>query len=84
MQLRSLVAVAVVKASSCSSDATPSRGTSICCRYSPKKRKKARRQAGKKEGRKEGKKEGRKKFMGRSHCGSSIYKNKQKNLCIIE
>ena len=49
-QLRSHVAVAeaVAVASSYSSDATPGLGTSICCRYSPKKQKE------KKEGRKEG------------------------------
>ena len=39
-RLGSCVAVAVVKASSCSSDSTPSLGTSICCRYGPKKQKK--------------------------------------------
>ena len=37
MWLRSGVAVAVVKAGSCSSNSTPSPGTSICQRYSPKK-----------------------------------------------
>ena len=36
MQLRSGVAVAMVQASSCSFDATPSPGNSICCRYSSK------------------------------------------------
>ena len=36
-QLGSHVAVAVVQAGSCSSDSTPGLGTSICCRYSPKK-----------------------------------------------
>ena len=40
MQLRSDVAVAVVQASRCSSDSTPSLGTSICCRCGPKKEKK--------------------------------------------
>ena len=40
MQLRSHVAVAVVKAHSCGSDSIPSLGTSICHRYSPKKKKK--------------------------------------------
>ena len=35
--LRSGVAVAVVEAGSCSSDSTPSLGTSICCGYGPKK-----------------------------------------------
>ena len=39
MQLRSRVAVAVVQAGSCSSDSTPSLGTSICCRCGPKKAK---------------------------------------------
>ena len=38
MWLRSAVAVAVVQAGSCSSHLTPSLGTSICCRCSPKKR----------------------------------------------
>ena len=37
--LRSGVAVAVVQPSSCSSDLTPSLGTSICCRFGPKKKK---------------------------------------------
>ena len=36
MQLGSRVAVAVVQASSYSSDLTPSLGTSICCWFSPK------------------------------------------------
>ena len=36
MQLGSGVAVAVVEASSCSSNSTPSLGTSIRCRYGPK------------------------------------------------
>ena len=40
MSLRSHVAVAVAVASSCSSDLTPSLGTSTCCTYSPKKPKK--------------------------------------------
>ena len=41
MQLSSGIAVAVGQASSYSSDLTPSLGTSIlCCRYSPKKKKK--------------------------------------------
>ena len=40
MQLRSHIAVAVVKASSCNSNLTPSLGTSMCCRCSPKKTKK--------------------------------------------
>jgi len=34
------MAVTVVQASSCSSDLTPSLGTSICRRYSPKRKKK--------------------------------------------
>ena len=38
-RLRSGVAVAVVQASSCSSDLTPNLGTSICCGCSPKKTK---------------------------------------------
>ena len=38
-QLGSCVAVAVVQAGSCSSDSTPSLGTSICHRFSPKKTK---------------------------------------------
>ena len=37
--LGSCVAVAVVQASSCTSDSTPSLGTFICCRCSPKKQK---------------------------------------------
>ena len=40
MQLRSCGAVAVVLAGSCSSDQTPSLGTSTCCRCSPQKDKK--------------------------------------------
>ena len=36
MQLGSRVAVAVAKASGCSSDSTPSLGTFICCGCSPK------------------------------------------------
>ena len=39
-QLRSGVAMAVVQASSYSSDLTPGPGTSICCRHSRKKKKK--------------------------------------------
>ena len=39
MWLRSGIAVAVVQASSCSSDLTPSLGTSLYCRCSPKKKK---------------------------------------------
>ena len=34
------IAVAVVQASNCSFDSTPSMGTSICCRCGPKKKKK--------------------------------------------
>ena len=37
MQLKSGVAVAVVQADSCSSDLTPSLGTSICCGCGTKK-----------------------------------------------
>ena len=40
MWLGSGVAVAVVQAGSCSSDLTPSLGTSVCCGYGPKKTKK--------------------------------------------
>ena len=40
MQLRADVAVAIAQASSCSTDWTPSPGTSICCRCGPKKQKK--------------------------------------------
>ena len=40
MQLGSHIAVAVVETSSCSSDSTPSLGTSICSRCGPKKQKK--------------------------------------------
>jgi len=40
MWLRSGVAVAVTEAGSCSSDLTPSLGTSICCRCGSKKEKK--------------------------------------------
>ena len=39
MQLRSHIAVAVVQAGACTSSSTPSLGTSICHRCSPKKRK---------------------------------------------
>jgi len=39
-QLGARVAVAVVQASSCSSDSSPSLGTSICCGCGPKKGKK--------------------------------------------
>ena len=38
MWLRSRIVVAVAWAGSCSSDSTPSLGTSICCRRGPKKR----------------------------------------------
>ena len=38
MQLRSRVAVAVVSARSCISDLTLSVGTSICCKWGPKKK----------------------------------------------
>ena len=41
---RSHLAVAVVQASSCSSNLTPSLGTSICCRCSPKKARKKKRE----------------------------------------
>ena len=37
MQFRSCIAMAVVQADSCSSNQTPSLGTSICCRCGPKK-----------------------------------------------
>ena len=40
MWLRSSIAVAVVEASSYSSDLTPSLGTSMCCGCGPKKKKK--------------------------------------------
>ena len=39
-RLGSCVAMAVMQAGSCSSDLTPSRGTSICCGCRPKKTKK--------------------------------------------
>ena len=54
MRLGSCVAVAVVYTSGCSSDWTPSLGTSICYGYSPKKTKRK-----KKERKKEKKKVGR-------------------------
>ena len=41
--LRSLVAVAVAVVGSCSSDSTPSLGTSTCLRCSPEKQKRFRR-----------------------------------------
>ena len=40
MQLGSGIAVAGAQASSCGSNSTPSLGTSICHRYSPKKKRK--------------------------------------------
>ena len=40
MRLRSHIAVALTQASSYSSNSTPSLGTSICCKCSPKKIKK--------------------------------------------
>ena len=40
LQLGSCMAVAVVEAGSCSSDSTPTLGTSMCNGYSPKKTKK--------------------------------------------
>ena len=40
VQLRSYAAVAMVSVSNCSSDSTPSLGTSIFCRCSPKMKKK--------------------------------------------
>ena len=39
-RLRPCIAIAVVQASSCSCNSTPSLGTSICCRWSPKKQNK--------------------------------------------
>ena len=39
-RLASYIAEAVVYASSCSSNSTPSLGTSICCQYTPKKQNK--------------------------------------------
>ena len=68
MQLRFCIAVAVMEASSCSSDLTPSLETSICFRCGPKekKRKKGRKEGGREEeiarekARERGKKEGRK------------------------
>ena len=53
--LGSHVAVAMAVAGSCSSNLTPSLGTSICLGHGPKKQKKER-----KEGREEGRKGGRK------------------------
>ena len=38
--LGSGMAMAVAMASTCSSDWTPSLGTSVCCRFGPKKKKK--------------------------------------------
>ena len=49
MRLGSHVAVAVVEACSCSSDLTPSLGTSICLRFSLKKTKKKKRKERKNE-----------------------------------
>ena len=40
MWLGSGIVVAMVQAGTCSSDSTPLPGTSICCRYSPKRTKK--------------------------------------------
>ena len=48
-QLRSLVAVAVAKSGSCSSDSTPSLGTSICPGCSPKKKKRKKKKRKKKK-----------------------------------
>jgi len=48
MQLRSSVAVAVVKAGSYSSDLIPSLVTSICRGFSPKKKRKEGRKGGRK------------------------------------
>ena len=53
MCLGSHIAVAVVQASSCSSDSTPSLGTFICCGCGPKKTN------GRKKGREGGRKEGK-------------------------
>ena len=55
MWLRSCIAVAVAVAGSCSLDLTPSLGTSICCRWNPKKQRKKGRK--KERERKKGKKE---------------------------
>ena len=49
MQLRSCLAVAVAEASSRSSGATPSLGTSLCCRFGPKKTKTKSKQTNKKK-----------------------------------
>ena len=59
MWLGSCVAVAVAQGSSCSSDSTPSLGTSICCRCGPKKTKEKKKEQRKEGGRKGGKKEGK-------------------------
>ena len=48
-RLGSDVAVAVVEAGSCSSHMTPSLGTSICCRCSPKKKRKRKKKKPKKQ-----------------------------------
>ena len=59
MGLRSLVAVAGAQAGSRSSNSTPSLGTSICHRGSPKKQKKKKKEGGREGKRKEGKEKGR-------------------------
>ena len=51
-QLGSHVSVAVVEAGGCSSEVTPSLGTSICCRCGPKKTKNKNKQTKKKKERK--------------------------------
>ena len=53
MLLGSDITVAVVWAGNCSSDSTPSLGTSICSRCGPKRQAKERRKEGRKEGGKE-------------------------------
>ena len=61
MQLGSHVIVTVVKACSCSSNLTPSPGTSICHRCGQKERGEGRKKKGRKGGREGGRKEGKKK-----------------------
>ena len=73
-QLGSLVAVAVVKASSCSSNWTPSLGTSICLQCSPKKTK------DKEKGRREAS-QLRQKKLSKRKLSLKVYKNVKTQVC---
>ena len=77
-RLRSAIAVAMAQAGCCSSDSTPSLGTSICHRCSPQKIKKKKKKEGRKDGRKEGRKKEKKKEIREFHvCGKQEHTPKK-------